>query len=244
MSGVRKHFGSKLSRYASPYIRTKAAIHQFVFSHKQPYKAALRTKVKNRYDQGFGERRKYYKYQNHKAYATKAFTKPKVPKRYKYRISPASITTPREVTIGCANCQTNSIDEQPQVKSEVTDKPDTSLESELTDAAKDGISLLKELLQNLKQEAETNANTDPEEVAAVKSLFSDIFDEIIQQIELGFKEDASKGSDMDSLLSYSKETRKAIDGVQTQAELAILLEPYVTEIVKLIDEGFQAITTP
>ena len=114
----------------------------------------------------------------------------------------------------------------------------------MTDAAKDGISLLKELLQNLKQEAETNANTDPEEVAAVKSLFSDIFDEIIQQIELGFKEETSKGSDKNSLLSYSKETRKAIDGVQTQADLAKLLEPYVNEIITLINEGFQAVNTP
>ena len=114
----------------------------------------------------------------------------------------------------------------------------------MTDAAKDGISLLKELLQNLKQEAETNANTDPEEVAAVKSLFSDIFDEIIQQIELGFKEGSSKGSDMDSLLSYSKEIRKAIVGVETQADLAKLLEPYVNEIITLINEGFQAINKP
>ena len=103
---------------------------------------------------------------------------------------------------------------------------------------------MKELLQNLKQEAETNANTDPEEVAAVKSLFSDIFDEIIQQIELGFKEETSKGSYKNSVLAYSKETRKAIDGVQTQADLAKLLEPYVNEIITLINEGFQAVNTP
>ena len=49
---------------------------------------------------------------------------------------------------------------------------------------------------------------------------------------------------MDSLLSYSKETRKAIDGVQTQADLAKLLEPYVNEIITLINEGFQAVNTP
>ena len=112
--------------------------------------------------------------------------------------------------------------------------------SVLMEAAEEGLSLLSELIENLKQEAQTSANSDPEEVTAVKGVFFDVIDEIIKQIETNFKTNASNRSYIDSLLSYSKRIRNEISEALTQTRLVEILEPFAQAISNVFTQEMQS----
>lgn len=110
----------------------------------------------------------------------------------------------------------------------------------LMEAAEEGLSLLSELIENLKQEAQTSANSDPEEVTAVKGVFFDVIDEIIKQIETNFKTNSSNSSDIDSLLSFSKRIRNEISEALTQTRLVEILEPFAQAISNVFIQEMQS----
>ena len=126
------------------------------------------------------------------------------------------------------------------------DTEDKTVEAAVVDnsalllAAEEGLSLLTELIENLKQEAQTSANSDPEEVTAVKGVFFDVIDEIIKQIDTNLNNNSSNSSDIDSLLSYSKIIRNEISEALTLTRLVEILEPFAQAITNLFTQGMQS----
>ena len=149
--------------------------------------------------------------------------------------------TPKNPVQTCVNCIPDSGEDKEMEDKTVASVTDNLVDdSKMLEAAEEGLSLLSELVENLKQEAQTSADSDPEEVTAVKGVFLDVIDEIIKQIDTNFKKNASNSSDIDSLLSSSKMIRNDISEALTQTRLVAILEPYTLAISNLFRQGMQA----
>ena len=149
--------------------------------------------------------------------------------------------TPKNPVQTCVNCIPDSGEDKEIEDKTVAPVTDNVVDNSKTlEAAKEGLSLLSELVENLKLEAQTSADSDPEEVTAVKGVFLDVIDEIIKQIDTNFKKNTSNSSDIDSLLTYSKMIRNDISEALTQTRLVEILEPFAQAIINLFTQGMQA----
>ena len=118
-----------------------------------------------------------------------------------------------------------------------------SSRNELEADTEKGFKLIKNLVKTISLAAGTASDSDPAEVNAVKSIFSDIMDEVIRQIEPSFKENNVDTTLSDAFVHISETTRKAIADAPNQTILTAILKPYVTSLREFASKGLQT-TTP
>lgn len=106
------------------------------------------------------------------------------------------------------------------------------------DSAK-GFKLLDDLVETVSQAAGTATDSDIAEVDAVKSIFADVIDEIIRQVEIKFKENNLDSSISNVFLMRSETTKKAVSEAPNQTILAAILKPYVTALKAFTAKGLQ-----
>ena len=125
-------------------------------------------------------------------------------------------------------------------------KPTEQIEAsrnELESDAEKGFKLINNLVETISQAAGTATDSDPEEVNAVKSIFSDIIDEASRQIEASVKENNIDPTMGDAFVHISETTRKGIAEAPNQTILTAILKPYVVILEDFASNGLQ-ITAP
>jgi len=116
-----------------------------------------------------------------------------------------------------------------------TDSSANKLESD----SEKGFKLLDDLVETVSQAAGTSTDSDSAEVDAVKSIFADVIDEVIRQVEIKFKENNLDSNISEAFLRRSGATKKAVSEAPNQTILAAILKPYVTELKAFTAKGFQ-----
>ena len=111
--------------------------------------------------------------------------------------------------------------------------------NKLEEEAAEGFKILDELVETVAQAAGTAADVDPEEVAAVKSIFPDVIDEVNRQIKLRFEAGDLGAAEKDQFVNSSELVEKAIAAASSQTALSAILTPYVASIKKLSTQGPQ-----
>ena len=116
----------------------------------------------------------------------------------------------------------------------------TSNDNQLAANPEEGFKLLADLIDEISSASGTAADTNPDDVAAVKSIFPDIIDEVIRQI--GSKFDGSLGgvAQKDAFIQSSKATKQALDNAPTQTIISSILKPYVASLKEFTYKGLQA----
>ena len=108
-----------------------------------------------------------------------------------------------------------------------------------TDAEK-GFKLLDDLVQTVSEASGTTKDSDPTEVDALKSLFPDILDEIVNQVES--KYDGSNGvSQKEMFLSQTRTLKQLLNSATTQSYISSILKPYIASLKQFTSQGLQAI---
>ena len=120
-----------------------------------------------------------------------------------------------------------------QTPAETTPEAHSSVNEQEKDAEK-GFTLLDNLVETVSQAAGTATDSDVAEVDAVKSIFADVIDEIIRQVQMKFKENNLDTSISNGFLRKSQDTKKAVSEASNQTIIATILKPYVTELKYLL----------
>merc|ERR1712064_215386 len=111
--------------------------------------------------------------------------------------------------------------------------------NELESDSEKGFKLLDDLVETISQAASTSTDSDIAEVNAIKSIFADVIDEVIRQVEIKFKENNLDTNISEAFLRRSGATKKAVSEAPNQTILAAILKPYVTELKAFTAKGFQ-----
>ena len=164
---------------------------------------------------------------------------------YRYRTSP-------QLPINSSNSQaTNNHAKRTDVSAKPLPSPNgTTANAITTDSnseklkqeAEKGFKLLGDLLETVTQAAGTAKNSDITEVDAVKSIFSDVIDEVIRQVERRFKENNLDTRISDAFVWRSKTTKKFLNEALNQEAIAAILKPYLTDLRDLTYKGFESAT--
>ena len=85
----------------------------------------------------------------------------------------------------------------------------------------------------------TAKDSDVAEVEAVQSIFSDVIEEIIRQVEKKFKDHNLDESISKAFLLRSKSTKKYLNEALTQTAIAAILKPYMTHLKEFTAKGFE-----
>jgi len=116
---------------------------------------------------------------------------------------------------------------------------DSNLNDLKTDA-ENGFKLLDDLVQTVSEAAGTPKDSDSTEVDALKSLFPDIIDEIVNQVES--KYDGSNGAAQKEIfLSQTRALKQLLNSATTQSYISSILKPYVASLKQFTSQGLQAI---
>jgi len=110
---------------------------------------------------------------------------------------------------------------------------------EVEEDSKKGFKLLDDLVETVSQSAGTDSDSDVAEVDAVKSIFADVIDEIIHQVEVKFTENNLDATIKDAFVFRSETAKKAVAEAPNQTILAAILKPYVTHLKEFTAKGFQ-----
>ena len=106
------------------------------------------------------------------------------------------------------------------------------------DSASEGLKLLDDLVEIISEVSGTAADSDPEEVRAIKTIFSDIIEEVIRVVESRF--DPSSSSDEKDAFILSQNTIKsAISNATTQSAILSILEAYIVSLREFISKGLR-----
>ena len=186
----------------------------------------------------------YYNYQpySRNAYPTEVF--------YPY------IILPQDITRNCVGCPPFIVQDnkrnlpakstgshaslvRPSKKSAASTEKTGSSRNELEADTEKGFKLINDLVEIISQAAGTASDSDLEEVNAIKSIFSDIIDEVIRQIKPSFKENNLDPTISDAFIHISETTRKGIAEAPNQTILTAILKPYVTILQELAFKGLQ-----
>jgi len=111
--------------------------------------------------------------------------------------------------------------------------------NELESDSEKGFKLLDDLVETISQAASTSTDSDIAEVNAIKSIFADVIDEIIRQVEIKFKENDLDTNISNVFLRRSETTKKAISDASSQSIIAAILIPYINELKSFTSRGFQ-----
>ena len=111
--------------------------------------------------------------------------------------------------------------------------------SSANEESKKGFKLLDDLVETVSQASGTATDSDVAEVNAIKSIFGDVIDEVIRQIEIKFKENNLDPHIRDAFLLRSENTKKAVSDAPTQTILAAILKPYVADLKVFTAKGFE-----
>ena len=122
----------------------------------------------------------------------------------------------------------------------MTSKP--SNENNFEESASEGLKLLDDLVEIISKVSGTAADSDPEEVKAIKTIFTDIIDEVIRQVESRF--DASSGSDgKDAFILSQEAIKSAVSNAATQSAILSILEAYIVSLREFISKGVRGSLT-
>lgn len=218
-----------MSMYRSPVQRHIGQIRHPV----QPYRHVARP-------QGYTPYSNYYNRQPFRTSVNSYHT----PGRYTYRILPGgrhtsnnikSSTIPAKQPDQSANLV--RLDKNPSKSSNLAGSSDNKLQED----SKKGFDLLDNLVKTVSQAAGTSTDSDVAEVDAVKSIFADVIDEIIRQIEMKFKENNLDKSISAAFLRRSEATKKVVSEAPNQTILSAILKPYVADLKKFTAKGLQTI---
>merc|ERR1711981_246492 len=204
----------------------------------QPYRHVARPLGYTNYNQ-----LQYSNYYNHQPFQT-SVNSYRAPGPYTYRILPGgrltsnnikSSTIPAKQPVQSANLV--SLDKNPSKPSALAGTSDNKLKED----SKKGFKLLDDLVKTVSQAAGTSTDSDASEVNAVKSIFADVIDEIVRQIEMKFKENNLDESISAAFLRRSETTKKAVSEAPNQTILSTILKPYVADLKKFTAKGLQTI---
>lgn len=112
--------------------------------------------------------------------------------------------------------------------------------NEIDKDADTGFKLLDNLVETVSQAAGTATDSDAAELDAVKSIFADVIDEIIRQVQMKFKENNLDLSISEGFLRKSLNTKKSVSEAPNQTILATILKPYIAELKAFTAKGIQA----
>ena len=154
------------------------------------------------------------------------------PRPYKpQRFNPVSINKFRPVTPlppATTNVPTST----------VLQTSNASNDDNFEDSASEGLKLLDDLVEIISEVSGTAADSDPEEVRAIKTIFSDIIDEVIKVVESRF--DASSGSDeKDAFILSQGAIKSAVSNAATQSAILSILEAYIVSLREFISKGLR-----
>jgi len=116
----------------------------------------------------------------------------------------------------------------------------TSNDNQLENNPEKGFKLLDDLIGEVSSASGTAADTNPTDVAAVKSIFPDIIDEVIRQIDSKFDGTYGGVAQKDAFIQNSKATKQALDNAPTQSIISAILKPYVASLKEFTYKGLQA----
>ena len=113
--------------------------------------------------------------------------------------------------------------------------------NELKNNAQKGFKLLDDLVKTVSEARGTAADSDPTEVDAVKSIFPDIIDTIVDQVESKFK--GNKGvAEKNAFVANSRATKQAINSAPTQTQITSILTPYIANLKDFTSKGLQSVS--
>ena len=161
---------------------------------------------------------------------------------YSYRIVPQRVpitATKESINIPPTQTDTPAKLVLSSQKSATSTLETSSSANKVEEDAKKGFKLLDDLVEVVSQAAGTATDSDVAEVDAVKSIFADVIDEIIRQVEIKFTENNLDTSIGDSFVRRSETTKKAVAEALNQTILADILKPYVTDLKEFTAKGFQ-----
>ena len=117
--------------------------------------------------------------------------------------------------------------------------PTVGTSSYANEDSKKGFQLLDNLVETVSQASGTATDADVAEVNAIKSIFGDVIDEVIRQVDMKFKENNLDPNIRDRFLLRSETTKKAVSDAPNQTILAAILKPYVAELKVFTAKGFE-----
>lgn len=113
--------------------------------------------------------------------------------------------------------------------------------NELETNAEKGFKLLDDLVKTVSEARGTAADSDPTEVDAVKSIFPDIIDTIIDKVESNFK--GNKGvAQKNAFVANSRSIKQAINSAPTQSMISSILTPYIANLKSFTSKGLQSVS--
>ena len=106
------------------------------------------------------------------------------------------------------------------------------------ESASEGLKLLNDLVKIISEVSGTAADSDPEEVRAIKTIFSDIIDEVIRVVESSF-DPSSSSDEKDAFILSQNAIKSAVSNAETQSVILSILEPYIVSLREFISKGLR-----
>jgi len=117
-----------------------------------------------------------------------------------------------------------------------------SAATKLQQQAKKGFKLLDDLLETALHRSATAKDSDITEVDAMKTIFSDVIDEIIRQVEKNFNENNLDRRISDAFVWGSKATKKFLAEASNLRAITVIMKPYLTYVKEFTARGFESVT--
>lgn len=158
-------------------------------------------------------------------------------------LRPLYSTLPTAMSKVCAGCHRGAAHSRFILPAKQPAAPAVAMapsSNKLEEDSAEGFQLLDDLVETVAQSVGTTSDSDPAEVAAVKSIFPDVIDEVIRQIELRFEAGGLGTAEKDLFVNNSEIVIKAISDASSQTDLTAILRPYVAAIKKFTAQGLQS----